>query len=498
MRLYNNRIRLYEIDKQYASYLRSVDSRVSVKDHRPFVGILVSSGKQWFCIPITTQVVPKSGKARRKDVTTIIFDNHQHPIAAVLYNNMLPVYPEFIHDYEVSDPLLKELSLTELRFLNRLSIRDEIIEKSTSVMLKSKHSMLMRKICVNFPKLTKAAKIYYERQMMIDKKKRADPRQQLVDAYVASLEQGKIPWYKGWTVERPYNIVSKTAYKGLNQLILQLAADQEEYKDPRWMTFKQAKDNGWKVRKGEHGIKLTGWAVFDIEKNKTISLAEFNRRKKEDPDFDKNRYRLFQGRSFVVFNAAQVEGVPEYVRGPIQIKGNELIERLPSQMGVALKHGGDNAFYHPLHDFVRIPDKENFVDDYVYDSTLLHELCHASGHHTRLNRDLTGKFGSESYAKEELRAEIGSSFLMAALQIKPSPAHIRRHAAYIQSWITILKKDPKELEAAVRGAEKIEKYIISVGDWEKELEVTNDGKLKQNETPHKSKSRSSKNNDPER
>ncbi len=149
---------------------------------------------------------------------------------------------------------------------------------------------------------------------------------------------------------------------------------------------------------------------------------------------------------------------------------------------------GDQPCYHPLLDKVIIPPKECFISEEELNATELHELCHATGHPTRLNRDLGGRFGSERYAREELRAEIASSFLMqslqlrmpeahidnhkayiqswieVSLQLRMPEAHIDNHKAYIQSWIEVLNKEPQELFKAIYEAEAIEKYALDKGN----------------------------------
>lgn len=146
-----------------------------------------------------------------------------------------------------------------------------------------------------------------------------------------------------------------------------------------------------------------------------------------------------------------------------------MVEQIRNGLGTKLRFYGDEAYYSPLIDQVTMPPKDQFLSNEEYDSTLLHELCHSTGHPGRMDRDLTGRFGSKSYAKEELRAEIASSFLMQSLQLPMPQSHIENHKAYIQSWIEVLKKDPKELFAAIKDAESIEKYALEKGGINKEV-----------------------------
>ncbi len=486
MKIKNQRIGIYKVDADYIKHLRSVDQRVSVKSERPFIGILISNQNQYFCIPLTSKVIPASGKRRSSKLTTIIKNGKGKEIGAVLYNDMIPVFPEVIQKIKYKNNFECDRLKDELIFLNKKCTLSEIIRKAGKVLNTYDKSPFWKKICVNIGELEKVAREYQKiyslekEGMNMDKKPQNKEAQltmkeKLVNEYIKCLEEGNIPWYRGWEITEPiHNMASGWVYKGFNALVLRFESAEKGYKDPRWMTFAQAKKLGYSVKKGAKGVRLDTWCVLDKDpgngkKAEIISLDEYNKRQKEH-GFDRERYMLKNGRPNYVFNAEQINGVPVYEKKLVPIKGNEIIENIPKAMGVELKFGGDRAYYNPLHDVVRIPNKEQFKDEYVYSSTLLHELCHATGHKSRLDRDLTGIFGSENYAKEELRAEIGSSFLMAALQIEPKPEHIQRHKAYIQSWIEVLKKDSGELDKAVKGAEKIEKFVRTVGGIDKALE----------------------------
>ncbi len=298
-------------------------------------------------------------------------------------------------------------------------------------------------------------------------------RQYLVDQYISALTEGKIPWAKGWVsnYHPMQNGSTHKAYGGMNQLILSISAEVNEFTDYRWYTFNQAKSLGYKVKKGSHGTPLSYPTVY--LDGKAISIEDFKQLKKEDQD------RCIWGRkTFTVFNAEQIEGVPELKieAAPRTINGSELVEQIRNGLGTKLRFHGDEAYYSPLKDQVTMPPKDQFLSNEEYDSTLLHELCHSTGHPGRMARDLTGRFGSESYAKEELRAEIASSFLMQSLQLPMPQSHIENHKAYIQSWIGVLQKDPKELFAAIKDAESIEKYALEKGGINKEALLTNSEK----------------------
>ena len=173
---------------------------------------------------------------------------------------------------------------------------------------------------------------------------------------------------------------------------------------------------------------------------------------------------------FTVFNGDQLDGIPELPKlEQTMFSTDELIaarDKLLANMQLELREGGERAYYSPTENSVRMPKIEQFGSAYGYMSTFLHESAHASGAVHRLNRDLTGKFGSESYAKEELRAEIASAFTasVTGISYEQSP-QMENHAAYIQSWIKVLENNPNELFAAIKDASKISDYLIEKGEF---------------------------------
>lgn len=190
--------------------------------------------------------------------------------------------------------------------------------------------------------------------------------------------------------------------------------------------------------------------------------------------------------SYNVFNVAQIEGdVP-----PMRNLGPKLdAERLTqhrneflSNLGVGFREGGGQAYYSPELDAIRMPQISFFDSNYGYVCTLLHEAGHATGHSSRLNRQMINEFGSPEYAREELRAEIASAFTAQALQLPYIDGATGttlenltgNHKAYIQSWIAALEKDPNELFAAIKDADKIADYLLEHGRL---LELTEEKEL---------------------
>lgn len=294
-------------------------------------------------------------------------------------------------------------------------------------------------------------------------------REELAQAFLAALKEDHIPWRACWTQGRPYNAVSGRRYKGVNTLRLSMLADERDYTDPRWCTFQQAKEKGWKIRKGEHAAKVEYWAMYDAEEKKLLSWDEATRMRRDDPDAD-GRLQL---RSYIslVFNGSQIEGIPALQRrqptdiGDLHQQRDTLLEN----MQLAYREEGTRAYYSPMADMVTLPPEGSFDDPYSYISTFFHECGHATGHPSRLNRHIENHFGSEDYAREELRAEIASAFVSQELGLEMSQKamdeHFDLHKAYIQSWIETLEKDPQELFAAIKDANSIANYLMEKGEF---------------------------------
>lgn len=295
-------------------------------------------------------------------------------------------------------------------------------------------------------------------------------RDVIANEFVKALSEEKLPWNAMWNSQRPYNATTEKDYRGVNAMWLSFRAGQKGYTDPRWCTFKQAKDNGWSVKKGERGTSIEFWSIYDKKRHKNISLNEADDILSADPD-RKEDMRMV-AKTYSVFNAAQIEGIPELAKSEITvdiaaIRGQR--DTLIQNMELTFREGGNRAYYSPSEDSITMPPDTEFANDYGYMSVLLHECGHATGAPHRLNRDLSGTFGSESYAKEELRAEIASAFTAQALgfgSLGPElGAAMDNHKAYIQSWAQAIKDAPGELFAAIKDAEKISDYLIEKGNF---------------------------------
>jgi antirestriction protein ArdC len=287
-----------------------------------------------------------------------------------------------------------------------------------------------------------------------------DYRTDLTNQIIALIEQGAAPWQKPWNpaqaasaLELPHNAVSGRFYHGGNAMWLMARSSLEGFDDPRWCTFKQASDKGWKIKKGSKATTVEYWQFDKEEKgiNSDTGQPETRTVKLDSP-------RVFYAQ---VFNAKQIEGIGPYEpAAKAQWNPVEDAERALINSGAKILHDQPNrAFYSPASDSIHLPPRPAFQNPTDYYEVALHELGHWTGHGTRMGRDLSGSFGTETYAKEELRAQMASLFLSAELGIPFNP---ERHAAYQASWVEALRNDKHEIFRAARDAEDIADYVVKL------------------------------------
>lgn len=288
---------------------------------------------------------------------------------------------------------------------------------------------------------------------------RPDVYSRITDKIIADLEQGVRPWLKPWNAEHAAGKITRPLrhngipYKGINVIMLWAAATAKGYACPIWLTFKQALELGGNVRKGETG-ELVVYAN-SITKTETDDKGEETER--EIPFL----------KGYTVFNAEQCDGLPAHFYAKAEAppltpaQRIEAADRFFAATGADIRHGGNRAFYAEGPDYVQMPPFETFKDAESYAATLAHELTHWTKHDRRLARDLGRvKWGDEGYAREELVAELGSAFLCADLGITPE---IREdHAAYIASWLKVLKNDKRFIVQAASQAQRAADYLHSL------------------------------------
>ena len=277
---------------------------------------------------------------------------------------------------------------------------------------------------------------------------------------VEELKRGAVPWVKPWRSEQagadlgglPANAITGRSYTGVNILTLWDAAARRGYPSHRWLTFRQAREAGGSVRKGEEGTAI----VF----TKQIAVEDVTAGGEVSP----RRIPVLRG--YTVFNVAQVEGLPDRLHavpeGRPTGERHAAAARLIEATGAAIHHGGGTAGYSPARDAIAVPPAAAFFSAGHDYATVLHELGHWSGHESRLARDLAHRFGSRAYAAEELVAELTAAFLCAELGIEGR----LRHAGYIQSWLELLEHDHRAIFSAASKASRAAAYLRSFSEPE--------------------------------
>lgn len=284
-------------------------------------------------------------------------------------------------------------------------------------------------------------------------------REKLIEMYIDSLKEEQLPWRQRWTNGVNINGITKNEYKGVNQLLLSLVASNRQYSDSRWLTYVQIQNKGYKLKdaKGK-GVPIEFWSVYDKKSKKRIDFSEYERIIERNPE-EKSSYTIFCNNAYV-YNGDHIEGLPKLkVNNEMtNIKTPTFIKNLIKNLNVKYSEKGNQAFYSPSTDEIILPKREKFVDKYSYYATQLHELCHSTGHKKRLNRHIESD-DIKGYAREELIAEISSSFLMQKLNVKADAEHYDNHKAYIQSWISILEEKTNELFKAINESNRVFEYI---------------------------------------
>lgn len=279
-----------------------------------------------------------------------------------------------------------------------------------------------------------------------------DIYQSITDRFIEQLKKGTVPWQQPW-ISSVQNIVSRKPYRGINAFTLGMT----DRTSPFWLTFKQALDLGGHVKKGEQSQPVIYYKLVE---------------KRDDADHVKLRDdgrpdRIPLVRWANVFNLDQTEGIEapvlEVTQSPAQPleKAAAIVQKAKL---CPIHHIGFAALYSPTDDVIRLPAPTTFCNQESYFQTLYHEMTHASGHGSRLDREgITQpvRFGSEKYSKEELIAELGAAFLSSEAGIL-SQVQFENSAAYLASWIQTLENDPKMIVSAASHAQRSTDYILGI------------------------------------
>ena len=275
---------------------------------------------------------------------------------------------------------------------------------------------------------------------------------EIVDA-IEAMQAGaradwKLPWHHdGSNVARPMNIASKNKYRGINILALWVASMKAGFASGLWGTYRQFAEVGAQIRKGERATTVVFWKEF------RRGESDDGGGHTDDRGDGDNRRARFMARGYHVFNASQVDGL-DLPSQPVLPECERIAaaETFFANLGITIKTEGDQACYVPSLDEVRMPPFARFRDATSFYACLCHELAHGSGAKHRLDRDLGGRFGSERYAVDEQIAELTASFVMADLGL--SYGARPESAAYLASWLKVLKNDTRAIFTAAAKAQQ--------------------------------------------
>jgi antirestriction protein ArdC len=277
----------------------------------------------------------------------------------------------------------------------------------------------------------------------------------VTDQIIAQLEAGTRPWIQPWQAAHAAGEVSRplrfnaVPYRGINVVLLWLAAMRNRFTCPLWMTYRQASELGGQVRRGEKGSPVV--YASSVTRHETGDNGE------------ELEYTVPFLKSYSVFNAEQIDNLPPryYAKAEPSLHAAQPIdraERFFAATGADIHHGGGMAYYSPATDFVQMPAFESFRDAESYYATLAHEVTHWTKHPSRLGREFgRQRWGDEGYSMEELVAEMGSAFLCADLGLTPEVRD--DHAAYIASWLKVLRNDKRAVFAAAAHAQRAADYL---------------------------------------
>ncbi len=276
----------------------------------------------------------------------------------------------------------------------------------------------------------------------------------ITNEIISAIESGaadfEMPWHRQAHAGLPRNPATKNLYRGINALTLWIIRRKLGFASSYWASYLQWKSLGAQVRHGEKGATVI-----------------FYKRKEEDENSEEDE-TTNQAKAVIryshVFNGDQVDGwsIAEAACEANHTKFAKAVCFINSLQS-EIRHGSDTAYYSPALDCIFMPNQTAFRDTRSgsavegYYAVLFHEHVHWSGHPSRLNRDLSGRFGSSNYAMEELVAELGASFLCATLGINTYPRS--DHAAYIASWIKVLKEHKSAIFVAASAASVASQFL---------------------------------------
>jgi len=277
-----------------------------------------------------------------------------------------------------------------------------------------------------------------------------DLKQQVTDRIIAAIENGTTKkgqlWVNAGGSAMPMNYRSKRPYSGVNVLLLWLEAEMRGFERQEWMTYKQALEIGAQVRKGAKGCQVVYFKMLEKDAPADDGSTETK--------------RIPMARSFTVFNAADIDGIPAGEAMPGGFEQHSTAEHIMRASGAQIIEAGTQAFYRPATDTVHLPERVRFDSQENFYHVAIHELTHWTGGGKRLDRDFSKRFGDEAYAFEELVAELGSAFMLSRIGLTSS--ELQYHASYIEGWLKVLKGDKTAIFTAASRASAAYQYLLDL------------------------------------
>jgi antirestriction protein ArdC len=283
---------------------------------------------------------------------------------------------------------------------------------------------------------------------------RADLTAKLIDLML----NGSTDWVKKLSEGQPYNPKTKARYNGVNNLYLSLTSIERGYNDNRWYTFNQLQEMGLKLKKGSKAVAIEGYTLIDKQTKKEFTSKTLDgMTDAEKADYKaKNVYPKYS--YYNVFNASCVIGLEPATKAEKQ-PAYERCEKIVANSPTKIINGGNTAYYWVSRDEIRIPKMSEFDTVDIYYSTLLHEMAHATGHKTRLNRSVETERDKDI---DELTAELTTLFISQKLGIKPCDKLLQTHVAHCKKYADKIKLEPNDLFKAIKQAEQAEKFILGL------------------------------------
>ncbi len=297
----------------------------------------------------------------------------------------------------------------------------------------------------------------------------------VIDKILQDLESNKVPWRKPWHQSKQLMVNGTTnkVYRGRNQMYLQIVASASGYTDPRWVTFKQCQDEGWKVKKGSSAVPITFFSVENIEDENSIL---------KDKVISK---------TYKVFNAAQIEGIPELASEQkvimefSNVVAQKFTNNVIKNLGVGYIEPAEKPLYNFKEDAIKMPDRKLFANEQFFYGTLFHEIGHATGHEKRLNRNFDEMKEIQERAYEELVAELNTAMIQLDLGFEIDERHVQQHTSYCSSWHKVIKDNPNAFFDALKDATTARKYILGRGQYSEFYDAKDLGKVKEEFKPEK-------------